>query len=73
MRITLELPDNTISIKYCTDDGCTYPSDDKPVTLGMIVAVNENHPAYPAGFNGHEPDTTNVIRPDKIKLSEAPH
>ena len=28
MRITLELPDNTVSIKYCTDDGGTYPSDD---------------------------------------------
>lgn len=40
MRITLELPDNTISIKYCVDDGGSYPSDDKPVTLGMIVDVN---------------------------------
>lgn len=40
MRITLELPDNTVSIKYCVDDGGSYPSDDKPVTLGMIVDVN---------------------------------
>lgn len=39
MRITLELPDNTVSIKYCVDDGGTYPSDDKPVTLGMIITV----------------------------------
>ena len=39
MRITLELPDNTVSIKYCTDDGGSYPSDDKPMTLGMIVNV----------------------------------
>lgn len=45
MRITLELPDNTVSIKYCTDDGGPYPSDDKPVTLGMIVAVREDKPS----------------------------
>lgn len=39
MRITLELPDNTVNIKYNTDDGGTYLSDDKPVTLGMIVSA----------------------------------
>lgn len=74
MRITLELPDNTVSIKYCVDDGGTYPSDDKPVTLGMIIAVNENHPARTQPvLTATDPDTTNVIRPDKIKLPEAPH
>lgn len=42
MKITLELPDNTIRIKYTVDDGGTYESEDKPVTFGMIVKVGDN-------------------------------
>ena len=42
MKITLELPDNTIRIKYTVDDGGAYESEDKPVTFGMIVKVGDD-------------------------------
>lgn len=44
MKITINVPDNTVRIMYSMADENGYESEPKPVTMGMIEKVEADDP-----------------------------